>query len=34
MGLQMRDMRGLGVAGDMVGVLVRIAMGVGDGGYP
>jgi hypothetical protein len=31
--LQMRDMRGLGVAGDMVGVLVRIAMGVG-GGYP
>lgn len=25
----MRDVRGLGVAGEMVGVLVRVAMGVG-----
>jgi hypothetical protein len=34
MGLQMRDLRGLGVAGELVGVLVRVAMGVGGGGYP
>jgi hypothetical protein len=28
-GLQLRDFRGLGVAGELVGVLVRVAMGVG-----
>jgi hypothetical protein len=28
-GLQLRDFRGLGVAGGLVGVLVRVAMGVG-----